>query len=1241
MNANAVQAAPMPNTAPAFDGETTTRSVSENSAVGTNVGAPVTATDPQTDTLTYSLVDADVETSDAASFTINQSSGQLRTKDVFDKEAKNSYSVTVKATDPSGLNDTIAVTITVTDQDEAPIVTRTDRVSHPENSTVDIAEYTATDPEGVTIIWSVTGTDGARFSVANGVVTFEVAPDFEAPTDSDGNNVYLVTVVASDGSNSDATDVIVTVTDVNEEPAFPSTENGQRTVAEDTGMGQYIGSPVAARDPDVGDSLTYTLGGADAASFDIVSYTGQLQTKSALEYDTQSRYTVSVTATDTADNSDTIAVAIVVTEVVEAPAPPPPPPPQQRPVQPPPVRQTPTTKPTIDSVTPGNRSLTVAWSAPGDTDGQTITSYDMRHIKSSVANPADSDWIATEDVWTGAGDLVYDLIGLDNDAEYNVQVRAGYLVDAGPWSDSESGTPTAGTESDDGCRLTLGSPSGTVTQTGTWTSDCDSVNRIGSYALFYTFTLKQEAELQIDLTSSQDTYLFLLDGAGTDGTVEDSNDDVVVTEDVNSRISTTLAAGAYTIEATTYTPRITGDFTLTITVAGGSGSAVGQPPGGTPPGGPPPGTTPPGGQQPQPPGTTPPGGQQPPAQVGPADAPTITSVTPGTETLTVAWEAPSDTGSSEITAYDLRHIRSSVTERADSDWIVLEDVWSDSGALEYQVTGLTDNIGYDIQVRASYAIGSGSWSLPASGTPGTTGSPGTGTPTGDACHVNLKTLTANVELTGTWVSDCESVNREGRYARFYSFTLGQAGQVQIDLTSTQDPYLFLLEGGTTDGKVVVENDDVVVNENTNSRIVTTLAAGAHTIEATTYHTAQTGEFSLTISLPQGSGGSGGSPPGSSGPGSPSEDGCEVDLNVLTSRVSRTGHWAFDCDSTNRAGRYARYYTFTLRQEAELQIDVVSTEDPFAFLLEGAGKDGEVLAKNDDVAVGTDLNSRISATLAAGRYTIEATTYSEEVAGEFTLTIAFTEAVEDIPDPCVTPLETPTGVVTQTGTWADDCQSTNRIGTYARFYSFTLEQEAELQIDLMSSHDPFLFLLHGDGRDGTLVAQNDDVTVSVDLNSRISMTLAAGTYTIEATTYNTWATGDFTLRIVGPEGTSAQTTDVCVEDLGTPSNVVTKTGTWTDACDSTSREGQYARFYTFTLEQQSEVQIDLVSTQDPYLFLLQGTGTNGAEVASNDDIVPNVELDSQISVTLAAGSYTIEATTYDVGETGAFTLTLTP
>ena len=79
---------------------------------GSNVGAPVTATDPDTnDTLTYSL-----EGTDATSFALaDPTSGQIQTKAPLDYETEDSYSVTVKATDPSGLNDTIEVTINVRD----------------------------------------------------------------------------------------------------------------------------------------------------------------------------------------------------------------------------------------------------------------------------------------------------------------------------------------------------------------------------------------------------------------------------------------------------------------------------------------------------------------------------------------------------------------------------------------------------------------------------------------------------------------------------------------------------------------------------------------------------------------------------------------------------------------------------------------------------------------------------------------------------------------------------------------------------------------------------------------------------------------------------------------------------------------------------------------------------------------------------------------------------------------------
>ena len=86
------------------------------------------------------------------------------------------------------------------------------------------------------------------------------------------------------------------------------------SVAENTAAGVDIGAPVAATA--VSGTVTYTLGGTDAASFDIVAETGQLRTKAALDYETRSSYEVTVTATD-ADGSVTSTVAIEVTNVIE------------------------------------------------------------------------------------------------------------------------------------------------------------------------------------------------------------------------------------------------------------------------------------------------------------------------------------------------------------------------------------------------------------------------------------------------------------------------------------------------------------------------------------------------------------------------------------------------------------------------------------------------------------------------------------------------------------------------------------------------------------------------------------------------------------------------------------------------------------------------------------------------------------------------------------------------------------
>ena len=107
------------NAAPMFDMATTTRSVDENTAADTGIGGPVTATDADDDTLIYTLGGS----TDAASFDIGSATGQLMTSAALDYETKDTYTVTVTASDSGGLSDSIDVTITVTNVDEMGRVT--------------------------------------------------------------------------------------------------------------------------------------------------------------------------------------------------------------------------------------------------------------------------------------------------------------------------------------------------------------------------------------------------------------------------------------------------------------------------------------------------------------------------------------------------------------------------------------------------------------------------------------------------------------------------------------------------------------------------------------------------------------------------------------------------------------------------------------------------------------------------------------------------------------------------------------------------------------------------------------------------------------------------------------------------------------------------------------------------------------------------------------------------------------
>ena len=67
-------------------------------------------------------------------------------------------------------------------------------------------------------------------------------------------------------------------------------------------------------DEDEDDPITYSLSGADAASFDIDPSTGQLLKSAPLSYETKVEHTVQATATDAPDASSTVTVAITVTD---------------------------------------------------------------------------------------------------------------------------------------------------------------------------------------------------------------------------------------------------------------------------------------------------------------------------------------------------------------------------------------------------------------------------------------------------------------------------------------------------------------------------------------------------------------------------------------------------------------------------------------------------------------------------------------------------------------------------------------------------------------------------------------------------------------------------------------------------------------------------------------------------------------------------------------------------------------
>ncbi len=200
----------------------------------------------------------------------------------------------------------------------------------------------------------------------------------------------------------------------------------------------------------------------------------------------------------------------------------------------------------------------------------------------------------------------------------------------------------------------------------------------------------------------------------------------------------------------------------------------------------------------------------------------------------------------------------------------------------------------------------------------------------------------------------------------------------------------------------------------------------------------------------------------------------------------------------------------------------------------------------------------------------------------------------------------------------------------------MDNRSDVQIDLTSSTDPYLYLMQGYGKNGTVVASNDD---SNGKNSRISQILAPGAYTIEATTYNSGARGDFNLRIsistiapipiptpVPAPTPTANCNAVYLGDLsstGASGYQISANGNWDSGCTmGVVRSKRYVRYYRFNLIKSAHVTMDV--TNGGNATIRSGTRTSGRAHYTGSDIIE------------ATGDYTVAVSSRSPG---SFALTI--
>ena len=184
-----------------------------------------------------------------------------------------------------------------------------------------------------------------------------------------------------------------------------------------------VGSPFTATDADAGDTITWSVGGADGDQFSISA--GQLSVKSAtgldytgLNYEDGATRSITVTASDGNGGTDSEAVTVTVTDVREPPG---------RPAA-----------PAVTATSDSTTSLTVTWRAPTNT-GPPITRYYTHYCLDSTGRDVSDEWSSHP----STADTTATIANLREGKTYQVRVRAKSNEGQSPWSAIGTGATSA------------------------------------------------------------------------------------------------------------------------------------------------------------------------------------------------------------------------------------------------------------------------------------------------------------------------------------------------------------------------------------------------------------------------------------------------------------------------------------------------------------------------------------------------------------------------------------------------------------------------------------------------------------------------------------------------------------------------------------------------------------------------------------------------------------------------------